>query len=61
MVVIIFNNGGVYGGDWCFVEDIVGFYKDDFVLMFFVLGVCYDLVMEVFGGKGYLVENFEEF
>lgn len=60
VVVIIFNNGGVYGGDRRPAEDIVGPHKDDPAPTSFVPGARYDLVMEAFGGKGYLVENPEE-
>lgn len=57
VVVIIFNNGGVYGGDRRPPEDIVGPHKDDPAPTSFVPGARYDLVIEAFGGKGYLVAN----
>lgn len=60
VVVIIFNNGGVYGGDRRPPEDLVGPHKDDPAPTSFVPGARYDLVMEAFGGKGYLVGNPEE-
>lgn len=55
VIVIIFNNGGVYGGDRRNVEDIEGPYKDDPAPTSFVPGAAYHTVMEAFGGKGYLV------
>lgn len=60
VVVIIFNNGGVYGGDRRPPEDLVGPHKDDPAPTSFVPGARYDLVMEAFGGKGYLVQNPDE-
>jgi 2-hydroxyacyl-CoA lyase 1 len=60
VVVIIFNNGGVYGGDRRPPEDKVGPHKDDPAPTSFVPGARYDLVMEAFGGKGYLVGNPDE-
>lgn len=59
--MIVFNNGGVYGGDRRSFEEILGFYKEDLVLMLFVLNVGYYKFIEVFGGKGYIVEMFDEF
>ncbi|KAH9305457.1 hypothetical protein KI387_009861 [Taxus chinensis] len=55
VIVIIFNNGGVYGGDRRNVEDIQGPYKNDPAPTSFVPGAAYHTVMEAFGGKGYLV------
>ncbi|KAF9598563.1 hypothetical protein IFM89_028190 [Coptis chinensis] len=51
-----FNNGGVYGGDRRNLEEIIGPYKDDPAPTSFVPVQRYHhLVMEAFGGKGYLV------
>ncbi|XP_076952644.1 2-hydroxyacyl-CoA lyase-like [Bidens hawaiensis] len=55
VVVIVFNNGGVYGGDRRNPEDITGPYKDDPAPTSFVPGAAYHLLIEAFGGKGYLV------
>ncbi|KAL6344382.1 hypothetical protein AAG906_039638 [Vitis piasezkii] len=53
VVVIVFNNGGVYGGDRRNPEEITGPYKDDPAPTSFVPG-------EAFGGKGYLVGTPDE-
>ncbi|KAG6551985.1 hypothetical protein Mapa_006291 [Marchantia paleacea] len=60
VVIIIFNNGGVYGGDRRPAEDIVGPHKDDPAPTSFVPGARYDIMMEAFGGKGYLAGTPEE-
>jgi len=60
VVVIIFNNGGVYGGDRRIEEDIQGPYKDDPAPTSFVPGAGYHTMMEAFGGKGYLVGTPQE-
>ncbi|KAF3779833.1 2-hydroxyacyl-CoA lyase [Nymphaea thermarum] len=60
VVVIVFNNGGVYGGDRRNPEDIKGPYKDDPAPTSFVPGAAYHTLMEAFGGKGYLVSTPEE-
>ncbi|KAF9611594.1 hypothetical protein IFM89_033598 [Coptis chinensis] len=60
VVVIVFNNGGVYGGDRRNPEEITGPYKDDPAPTSFVPGAAYHTVMEAFGGKGYLVGTPEE-
>ncbi|KAF5188302.1 2-hydroxyacyl-CoA lyase [Thalictrum thalictroides] len=60
VVVIVFNNGGVYGGDRRNPEEITGPHKDDPAPTSFVPGAAYHTVMEAFGGKGYLVGTPEE-
>ncbi|KAG5528029.1 hypothetical protein RHGRI_028833 [Rhododendron griersonianum] len=55
VVVIVFNNGGVYGGDRRSPEEITGTFKDDPAPTSFVPGAAYHLLIEAFGGKGYLV------
>eukprot|EP00250_Pteridium_aquilinum_P012093 c20507_g1_i1 orf=402-2294(-) len=60
IVVIIFNNGGVYGGDRRHPDDIVGPHKDDPAPTSFVPNAKYDAVMEAFGGKGYCVATPQE-
>lgn len=60
IVVIIFNNGGVYGGDRRNPEDIQGPHKADPAPTSFVPNAKYDAVIEAFGGKGYCVSNPEE-
>lgn len=60
VVVIVFNNGGVYGGDRRTSEEITGPYKDDPAPTSFVPGASYHLLIEAFGGKGYLVGTPDE-
>ncbi|KAH7846336.1 hypothetical protein Vadar_012671 [Vaccinium darrowii] len=60
VVVIVFNNGGVYGGDRRSPEEITGPFKDDPAPTSFVPGAAYHLLIEAFGGKGYLVGTPEE-
>ncbi|KAK4426594.1 2-hydroxyacyl-CoA lyase [Sesamum alatum] len=60
VVVIVFNNGGVYGGDRRNPEEITGPYKDDPAPTSFVPGAAYHLLLEAFGGKGYLAETPDE-
>ncbi|KAL7090250.1 hypothetical protein ACP275_12G028800 [Erythranthe tilingii] len=60
VVVIVFNNGGVYGGDRRNPEEITGPHKDDPAPTSFVPGAAYHLLMESFGGKGYLVSTPDE-
>ncbi|CAI9752944.1 unnamed protein product [Fraxinus pennsylvanica] len=54
VVVIVFNNGGVYGGDRRNSDEITGPYKDDPAPTSFVPGAAYHVLVEAFGGKGYL-------
>ncbi|KAL6960924.1 hypothetical protein U1Q18_038691 [Sarracenia purpurea var. burkii] len=60
VVVIVFNNGGVYGGDRRSPEEIAGPYKDDPAPTSFVPGAAYHTLIEAFGGKGYLVGTPDE-
>lgn len=60
VVVIVFNNGGVYGGDRRSQEEITGPYKDDPAPTSFVPKAAYHVLMEAFGGKGYLVQTPDE-
>ncbi|KAM7268255.1 hypothetical protein ACFE04_010421 [Oxalis oulophora] len=60
VVVIVFNNGGVYGGDRRNPEEITGTYKDDPAPTSFVPGAAYHKLIEAFGGKGYLVGTPDE-
>ncbi|XP_020678494.2 2-hydroxyacyl-CoA lyase-like, partial [Dendrobium catenatum] len=60
VVVIVFNNGGVYGGDRRNPDEITGPYKDDPAPTSFVSGAAYHTLIEAFGGKGYVVETPEE-
>ncbi|CAI9272389.1 unnamed protein product [Lactuca saligna] len=60
VVVIVFNNGGVYGGDRRCRNEITGPYKDDPAPTSFVPGAAYHVLIEAFGGKGYLVGTPEE-
>eukprot|EP00252_Welwitschia_mirabilis_P028115 TRINITY_DN999_c0_g1_i1.p1 TRINITY_DN999_c0_g1~~TRINITY_DN999_c0_g1_i1.p1 ORF type:complete len:571 (-),score=11.66 TRINITY_DN999_c0_g1_i1:363-2075(-) len=60
VIVIIFNNGGVYGGDRRSPEETAGPFKDDPAPTSFVPGAAYHVVMEAFGGKGYLVQTPQE-
>ncbi|CBI39179.3 unnamed protein product, partial [Vitis vinifera] len=60
VVVIVFNNGGVYGGDRRNPEEITGPYKDDPAPTSFVPGAAYHVLIEAFGGRGYLVGTPDE-
>ncbi|KDP33027.1 hypothetical protein JCGZ_13058 [Jatropha curcas] len=60
VVVIVFNNGGVYGGDRRSPEEISGPFKDDPAPTSFVPGAAYHKLIEAFGGKGYLVGTPDE-
>ncbi|QHO42546.1 hypothetical protein S245_017071 [Arachis hypogaea] len=60
MVVIVFNNGGVYGGDRRISEEMNGPHKDNHVPTFFVLKAGYYALIEAFGGKDYLSGTPEE-
>ncbi|KAL6225739.1 hypothetical protein ACLB2K_004588 [Fragaria x ananassa] len=60
VVVIVFNNGGVYGGDRRSPDEINGPYKDDPAPTSFVPSAAYHIVIEAFGGKGYLACSPEE-
>jgi len=60
VVVIVFNNNGVYGGDRRSPDEITGPYKDDPAPTSFVPAAGYHKMMEAFGGKGYLVETPDE-
>ncbi|KAL9226521.1 hypothetical protein vseg_002327 [Gypsophila vaccaria] len=57
VVVIVFNNGGVYGGDRRTPEEIAGPHKDDPAPTSFVPEAKYHVMMEAFGGKGYMVKT----
>ncbi|MQM17540.1 hypothetical protein Taro_050510 [Colocasia esculenta] len=60
VVVIVFNNGGVYGGDRRNPDEITGPYKEDPAPTSFVPGAAYHILIEAFGGKGYVVGSPEE-
>ncbi|XP_047310007.1 2-hydroxyacyl-CoA lyase-like [Impatiens glandulifera] len=60
VVVIVFNNGGVYGGDRRNPEEISGPFKDDPAPTSFVPGAAYHVLSQAFGGKGYLVGTPDE-
>lgn len=60
VIVIVFNNGGVYGGDRRRPEDRQGPFQNDPAPTSFVPRARYDLMMEAFGGKGYIAETPEE-
>ncbi|XP_019058924.1 PREDICTED: 2-hydroxyacyl-CoA lyase isoform X2 [Tarenaya hassleriana] len=60
VVVIVFNNGGVYGGDRRSPEEISGPFKDDPAPTSFVPDAAYHRLIQAFGGKGYVVETPEE-
>ncbi|KAG8384123.1 hypothetical protein BUALT_Bualt04G0085600 [Buddleja alternifolia] len=60
VVVIVFNNGGVYGGDRRNKEEITGPHKDDPAPTSFVPGAAYHILLKAFGGKGYLVGTPDE-
>ncbi|XXG80497.1 hypothetical protein AAC387_Pa09g1346 [Persea americana] len=60
VVVIVFNNGGVYGGDRRNPEDITGPFKGDPAPTSFVPGAAYHTLIEAFGGRGYIVGTPQE-
>ncbi|XP_039125955.1 2-hydroxyacyl-CoA lyase [Dioscorea cayenensis subsp. rotundata] len=60
VVVIVFNNGGVYGGDRRNPEEITGPHKDDPAPTSFVPDAAYHTLIEAFGGKGYIVATPDE-
>jgi 2-hydroxyacyl-CoA lyase 1 len=60
VVAIVFNNGGVYGGDRRSAEEINGPHKEDPAPTSFVPNAGYHTMMEAFGGKGYLVGTPDE-
>ncbi|KAF3444320.1 hypothetical protein FNV43_RR14010 [Rhamnella rubrinervis] len=60
VVVIVFNNGGVYGGDRRSPNEISGPFKDDPAPTSFVPSAGYHILIEAFGGKGYVVGTPEE-
>ncbi|KAJ0099355.1 hypothetical protein Patl1_21396 [Pistacia atlantica] len=60
VVVIVFNNGGVYGGDRRNPEEITGPHKDDPAPTSFVPGAAYHTLIGAFGGKGYIVGTPDE-
>lgn len=60
VIVIVFNNGGVYGGDRRSPEEITGPLKDDPAPTSFVPGAAYHIIMKAFGGQGYLVGTPDE-
>ncbi|PIN00313.1 Thiamine pyrophosphate-requiring enzyme [Handroanthus impetiginosus] len=60
VVVIVFNNGGVYGGDRRNPDEISGPYKDDPAPTSFVPGAAYHRLLDAFGGKGYLAATPDE-
>ncbi|KAK3160916.1 hypothetical protein QOZ80_1BG0068090 [Eleusine coracana subsp. coracana] len=60
VVIIVFNNNGVYGGDRRSPDEITGLYKDDPAPTSFVSAAGYHKMMEAFGGKGYLVDRPDE-
>ncbi|MCO5553953.1 hypothetical protein L7F22_007479 [Adiantum nelumboides] len=60
IIIIVFNNGGVYGGDRRNPEDVDGPHKADPAPTSFVPGAKYHAVMEAFGGKGYCASTPQE-
>ncbi|KAJ4882617.1 2-hydroxyacyl-CoA lyase [Raphanus sativus] len=60
VVVIVFNNGGVYGGDRRSPEEISGPHKEDPAPTSFVPNAGYHKLIEAFGGKGYIVGTPDE-
>lgn len=60
VVIIVFNNGGVYGGDRRSPEEISGPHKEDPAPTSFVPNAGYHKLIEAFGGKGYIVGTPDE-
>ncbi|RYR28020.1 hypothetical protein Ahy_B01g052122 [Arachis hypogaea] len=61
VVVIVFKNGSVYGGNRKIFEEMNGPHKDDPTPTSFVLKAGYHTLIEAFGGKDYLVGTPDEF
>lgn len=59
VVLIVFNNGGIYGDDRRSPGEITGPYKDDLAPTFVPHSAYYSLI-EAFGGKGYRARTPEE-
>ncbi|XP_078434164.1 thiamine pyrophosphate dependent pyruvate decarboxylase family protein [Wolffia australiana] len=60
VIVIVFNNDGVYGGDRRSPQEITGPYREDPAPTSFVPKAAYHTLMEAFGGAGFLARNPEE-
>ncbi|KAH7299167.1 hypothetical protein KP509_25G075700 [Ceratopteris richardii] len=60
IVIFVFNNGGVYGGDRRSPDDIQGPWEADPAPTSFVPDAKYHILMEAFGAKGYSVATPEE-
>ncbi|EPS63960.1 hypothetical protein M569_10823 [Genlisea aurea] len=60
VIVIVFNNGGVYGGDRRSPKEIIGPHSHDPAPTAFVPDAAYHLLIEAFGGKGYVCSTPEE-
>ncbi|GAQ80211.1 pyruvate decarboxylase family protein [Klebsormidium nitens] len=57
VVVIVFNNSGIYGGDRREDAELGGPYASDPAPTDFVSEARYDQIIEAFGGKGYFVRT----
>lgn len=52
--IVVINNNGIGGG-------VVEFdFEKKLLMLVYIFGVCYEKVMEVFGGEGFFVEFYEE-
>ncbi|GJP53498.1 hypothetical protein CLOM_g12661 [Closterium sp. NIES-68] len=60
IVVIVMNNGGIYGGDRRGPVELPETTRSDPVPTSFVEGARYDRMMEAFGGQGYHVTTVRE-
>ncbi|KAF7129329.1 hypothetical protein RHSIM_Rhsim10G0075800 [Rhododendron simsii] len=60
VVVIVFNNGGVYSGNRRSPGEITGPFKDDPAPTSFVPGAAYHFLIEALGGEGYLFGTRDE-
>ncbi|KAF7112874.1 hypothetical protein RHSIM_RhsimUnG0182900 [Rhododendron simsii] len=60
MVVIVFNNSGVYGSDRRSLEEIIGLFTDEPTPTSFIPGAAYHLLIDTFQGKGYLFGTPDE-
>ncbi|QHO07016.1 2-hydroxyacyl-CoA lyase [Arachis hypogaea] len=60
MIVIVFNNGGIYGGDRRIHEEMNRPHKDDLAPTSFVSKASYHALIEAFGGKDYLIGAYDE-
>ncbi|GBG84848.1 hypothetical protein CBR_g39224 [Chara braunii] len=60
VVVIVMNNGGVYGGDRRPASEKANAFASDPAPTAFVPNIKYEMLMGAFGGKGYVASTVDE-